>query len=183
MPILGEAKNISEIEGAGDGEDTHRGIHSIGTGKCRCYNCDAPNFMLDHIANCPAIGITCKACRKVGRFERTSRGVKRGTNQWRGRGRVGLIRDENKHPRSTHSVDNGKIQREQIAWANQQQECGEQISTSSGFNDYMVMSIKKKNAVELKITSARVQVEVSGKKMWLWVDSGSPVTIFSMTDL
>ena len=37
--------------------------------------------------------------------------------------------------------------------------------------------------MELKISGAKVQVEVSGKKMWLWVDSGSPVTIFSMTEL
>ena len=46
------------------------------------------------------------------------------------------------------------------------------------------MSIKrKKNETELKIPGARVQVEVSGKKMWLWIDSGSPMTIFSITDL
>ena len=37
--------------------------------------------------------------------------------------------------------------------------------------------------MELKIPGARVQVEVSGMKMWLYVDSGSPVTILSMTDL
>ena len=48
----------------------------------------------------------------------------------------------------------------------------------------MVMSNKKKrNVTELKIPGARVQVEVSGKKMWFWIDSGFPVTIFSMTDL
>ena len=55
---------------------------------------------------------------------------------------------------------------------------------TSGLDDYMVMSVKrKKNETELKILGARVQVEVSGKKMWLWIDSGSPVTIFSITDL
>ena len=54
---------------------------------------------------------------------------------------------------------------------------------TSGSDDYMVMSIKKKNVMELKIPGTRVQVDVSGKNMWLWVDSGSPVTIFSMTDL
>ena len=54
----------------------------------------------------------------------------------------------------------------------------------SASDDYMVMSIKrKKNETELKIPGTRVQVEVSGKKMWLWIDSGSPVTVFSMTDL
>ena len=31
---------------------------------------------------------------KLGHFERTCRGIRRGTNQWRGRGRVGLVRDE-----------------------------------------------------------------------------------------
>ena len=64
-----------------------------------------------------------------------------------------------------------------------QQGSGENESITSGSDDYMVMSIKKKNITELKIPGARVQVEVSGKKMWLWVNSGSPVTIFSMTDL
>ena len=45
------------------------------------------------------------------------------------------------------------------------------------------MAIKKKNVTELKVPGVRLQVEVSGKKMWLWVDIGSPVTVFSMTDL
>ena len=46
----------------------------------------------------------------------------------------------------------------------------------------MVMSIKKMNVMEPNIPSAIVQVQVSGKQMWLCVDSGSPVTIFRMTD-
>ena len=29
----------------------------------------------------------------------------------------------------------------------------------------------------------KLKEDVSGKKMWLWIDSGSPVTIFSITDL
>ena len=70
-----------------------------------------------------------------------------------------------------------------VAWVNQQGS-GENESMTSGSDDYMVMCIKrKKNETELKIPGARIQVEVSGKKMWLWIDSGSPVTIFSMTDL
>ena len=100
-----------------------------------------------------------------------------------GRRRLGLVRDENEHHRSTHSVDNNKILEEQVAWVNQQQECGEEIFTFSGSDDCMVKSTNKKNAVKLKSASARIQVEVSGKKMWLWVDIGSPVTILSMTDL
>ena len=90
------------------------------------------------------------------------------------------MRDENEHHQSMHSVDN--VSEDQEALVNQQ-ESGENEIMTSGSDDYMVMSIKKKNVTELKITGARVQVEVTGKKTWLWVDSGSPVTIFSMMDL
>ena len=62
-----------------------QGPSSGGSGNnSRCYNCDAPNFTLDHIASCPVKGATCNSCRKLGHFERTCRGVRRGTNQWRG---------------------------------------------------------------------------------------------------
>ena len=75
------------------------------------------------------------------------------------------MRDENEHHQSTQFGDNAS--EDQVAWLNQQG-CGENESMSSGSDDYMVMSIKKKNVMELKIPGARVQVEVSGKKMWLW---------------
>ena len=76
-----------------------------GNGNRRCYNCDAPNFTLDHIANCPAKRVTCNACRKVGHFERTCRGIKRGNNHWRARGGFGSVRDLNEHHQRTHKVD------------------------------------------------------------------------------
>ena len=90
------------------------------------------------------------------------------------------MKDENEHHQSMHSVDN--VAEDQVAWVNQQQS-GENESMTSGSDNYIVTSIKKKNVTELKIPGARVQVEVLGRKMWLWVDSGSPVTIFSITDL
>ena len=148
----------------------------------RCCNCDAPKFTLDHIASCPAKGATCNSCRKLGHFERTCRGIRRGTNQWRGQGRVRLVGDENEHHQSIQSVND--VTEDPVALVNQQGS-GENEYMKSGSDDYyMMMSIKrKKNVTELKIPGARVQVEVSGKKMWLWIDSGSPMTMFSMTDL
>ena len=92
-----------------------------------------------------------------------------------------MVKDENEHYQSTHSVDIAPSE-DQVAWVNQQG-YGENGSASSESDDYMVMSIKMKNVLEVKIPGARVQVEVSGRKMWRWKDSGSPVTIFSMTDL
>ena len=83
-------------------------------------------------------------------------GVIRGTNQWRGRGQVGLVRDEYEHHQSMHSVDN--VSEDQVAWVNQQGN-GENESMTSGSDDYMVMSIKKKNVMELKIPGARVDLQ------------------------
>ena len=142
-----------------------QGSSSGGSGNNRrCYNCDAPNFTLDHIAKCPAKGATCNSCRKLGYFERTCRGIRRGTNQWRGRGRVGLVRDENEHHQSTQNVND--LAEDPVSWVSQQGS-GENESMTSGLDNYMVMSINmKKNETELKIPGARVQVEVSGKKMW-----------------
>ena len=172
--------NIRRGQGYFRGGYTQGSSSGGGGNNRRCYNCDAPKFTLDHFASCPAKGATCNACRKLGHFERTCRGVRRGTNQWRRRGRVVLVRDENEHHQSMYKVDN--VAEDQVACVNQQGS-GKNESTTSGPDDYMVMSIKKKNVTELKIPGARVQVEVSGRKMWLWVDSGSPVTIFSITDL
>ena len=92
-----------------------------------------------------------------------------------------MFREENEHHQSTHNVN--ELNEDPVSWVNQQG-CEENESMTSGSDDYMVLSIKrKKNETELKIPGARVQVEVSGKKMWLWIDSGSPVTIFSINDL
>ena len=107
--------------------------------------------------------------------------LERDTNQWRGRGRVGLLREENEQHQKTQNVS--ELNEDPVSRVNHQG-CGENESVTSGSDDYMVMSIKrKKNQTELKIPGARVQVEMSGKKMWLWIDSGSPVTIFSINDL
>ena len=81
------------------------------------------------------------------------------------------MRDENEHHQSMQSLND--VAEDPVAWVNQQGS-RENESMTSGSDDYMVMSIKrKKNVTELKIPGARVQVEVSGKKMWLWIDIGS----------
>ena len=91
------------------------------------------------------------------------------------------MRDEHEHHQSMQSVSD--VAEDPVAWLNHQGS-GEKESMTSGSDGYMVMSTKRqKNVTELKIPGARVQVEESGIKMRLWIDSGSPVTIFSLTDL
>ena len=46
------------------------------------------------------------------------------------------------------------------------------------------MAIKRnRKAVDFKIPNAKVLAKVCGKSMWLWVDNGLPVTIFSLQEL
>ena len=79
------------------------------------------NFVADQIANCPVKGTTCDACRKKGILKGP---VEEGTNQWRGRGRVGLVLDANEHCRSAHSAESSSMHEEQFGWINQQQAGG-----------------------------------------------------------
>ena len=37
----------------------------------RCYNCDQQNFTREYLDRCPAKGVTCNFCNKIGHFERT----------------------------------------------------------------------------------------------------------------
>ena len=57
---------------------------------------------------------------------------------------------------STHSIGSNSMQEEQLGWVNHHQEVDEEISTTSGSDEYIVKSIMKKNAVGLKIPNARI---------------------------
>ena len=60
-----------------------------------------------------------------------------------------MVRDENEHHQSTQNVND--LNEDPVSWVNQQGS-GKNESMTSGLDDYMGMSIKrKKNETELKI--------------------------------
>ena len=54
-------------------------------------------------------------------------------------------------------------------------------SDSSG--DYVVMAIKSRRETELKVAGARLPIKVNGKQTNVWIDSGSPISIFTIGEL
>ena len=47
----------------------------------------------------------------------------------------------------------------------------------------MVMAIKHKRFTELKVDGAQLPIRINGKSTRVWIDSGSPISIFTIGDL
>ena len=54
-------------------------------------------------------------------------------------------------------------------------------SDSSG--DYLVMSIRSKNRTELEVAGAKLPIAINGKTTSVWIDSRSPISIFTIGEL
>ena len=54
-------------------------------------------------------------------------------------------------------------------------------SDSSG--DYLVMSIKPGNMTKFRVEGAKLPIAINGKKTSVWIDSGSPISIFTIGEL
>ena len=147
----------------------------------RCYNCDQPNFTREHLGKYPAKGVTCNFRRKIGHFERTCRG-KRG-NQ-RGRGVVGMIRgtDDNTNP-GNFEGDAASQHASSIGWVNSSKPVVHSSDSSSSDGDYMVMAVRHKKFTELKVAGAQLPIRLNGKASRVWIDSGSPISIFTIGEL
>ena len=56
-------------------------------------------------------------------------------------------------------------------------------SWDSSSLDYMVMAIKHKRFTELKVAGAQLPIRKIGKSTRVWIDSGSPISIFTIGEL
>ena len=73
-----------------------------------------------------------------------------------------MVREENEHHQSTQNVND--LNEDPVSWVNQQG-CGENESMTSGSDNYMVMSIKrKKNETELKIPRPAFKLRCQGRR-------------------
>ena len=174
----GYRNNRTRGRGSYQGRGSNRGGNSSQNN--RCYNCDQQNFTKKHLDRCPAKGVKCNFCHKIGHFERTCRG-KHG-NQ-RGRGVVGMIRENVDDDHLENSADEEASQHaSSIGWVNKNPVVHSWDSSSSDGN-YMVMATKHKRVTELKVAGAQLPNKVKGKFIRVWIDSGSPISIFTIGEL
>ena len=101
----------------------------------------------------------------VGYFEGTCRRVRRRTKPWRGGGHVGLVRDENDHHRSLRSIGSRIMHEEQIKCVNQHQEGNEKITTSSGSDEYIMITIMRKERSGFEDPERQIPSVTFGKKV------------------
>ena len=174
----GYRNNRARGRGFYQGRGSNRGINFSNNN--RCYNCDQQNFTREHLERCPAKGVTCNFCHKIGHFERTCRG-KHG-NQ-RGQGAVGMIRENVDGSHLENSANEEASQHaSSIGWVNKNPVVHSWDSSSSD-GDYMLMAIKHKRVTELKVAGAQLPIKVNGKPTRVWIDSGSPISIFTIGEL
>ena len=135
---------------------------------------------MERIRVCPAKNATCNAYRLLGHFENTCRRIRHGTNHWRGRGR-GISAGRPRTHRSSQSMG-GSTQEQSLGFVEQEKEAEYDLSFGSS-SEHLAMAIKRdRKEVEIKNPNARVMATVCGKEIWLWVDSGSMVTIFCLQE-
>ena len=174
----GYRNNRARSRGSYQGRGSNRGGNLLQNNKC--YNCDQPNFSRELLDRCPAKGVTCNFCHAIVYFERTCRG-KRG-NQ-RGRGAVGMIRE---NADDTHLESSAGEEASQhasyIGWVNKYPVVHSWDSSSSD-GEYMVMAKKHKRFTELKVAGAQLLVRINGKSARVWIDSGSPISLFTIGEL
>ena len=51
---------------------------------------------------------------------------------------------------------------------------------SDSSRDYLVMAIKSRRETEIKAAGARLPIKVNGKQTNVWIDSESPISLFTI---
>ena len=49
--------------------------------------------------------------------------------------------------------------------------------------EVVVMAIKSRKENELKVAGAKLPIRINGKQTSVWIDSGSPISIFTVGEL
>ena len=174
--IRGEYCRPFQRGGRGFGRGGTRGR---GRADRKCYNCDQSGFIPDHIPKCPARNATCNCRRKTGNYERTC-GGRRSAN----RGRVGMI--------NVDGTDGGLVQDypeesasnygSSVGWVTDSKAPAHGRDSDSS-TEYVVMSIRRKEEEELRVAGAKLALKINGKATQAWIDSGSPISIFTIGEL
>ena len=146
----------------------------------KCYNYDKHNFTRDHLNECAAKGATCNFCKKVGHFEHTCR-AKRNN---RGRQSVGIIQGQDDQYHYEQEDIDETVRESSVGWVNTPAPPKQHHSwDSDSLGDYLVMSIRSKNRTALKAAGAKLPIAINGRKTSVWIDSGSPRSIFTIGEL
>ena len=142
-------------------------------------------FTPEHMSKCPAKNVTCNHCRKVGHYERTCRSK---STLSRGRGGVHMIQEQDgDFLEYTENAEDGPLERgSSVGWVDHgwpkvPAQLPSWDADSSGA--YVVMAIRSKKSTELKVTGSQLSVKINQKATRVWMDSGLPISIFTVGEL
>ena len=70
-----------------------------------------------------------------------------------------------------------------IGWVKRNKPLVHMLDSSSLDGDYMVIALRHKRFTELKVAGAQLPIRTNGKASRVWIDSGSPISIFTIGEL
>ena len=70
-----------------------------------------------------------------------------------------------------------------IGWVKRNKPLVHMLDSSSLDGDYMVIALRHKRFTELKVAGAQLPIRTNGKAGRVWIDSGSPISIFTIGEL
>ena len=102
----------------------------------------------------------------------------------RGLGAVGMNRenDDNTNPGDLED-DVTSQHASSIGWLNPSKPVVHSWDSSSSDGDYIALAVRLKKFTELKIAGAQLPIRINGRASRVWIDSGSPVSIFTIGEL
>ena len=118
---------------------------------------------------------------KIEHFERTCRAKKNS----RGNSSVGVIQEQANQFESEETGDEESQHENSVGWVNPvaEKRVRSWDSHSSGEDDYTVMAVRSKTHTELRVAEAKLPIMINGQKTSVWLDSVSPVSIFTVYEL
>ena len=115
-------------------------------------------------------------CRKTGHYERTCRG-----RRVVGMGRVGLIHKDGTKGELTQNDPEANYE-SSVGWVTDSNAVAHGWDSDSSA-DYVIMSVRRKQEEELKVSGAKLALKINDYSTQAWIDSGSPVSIFTLGEL
>ena len=151
----------------------------MNAGDRKLYICDKPGFKRQHITNVQPKTLPATFVRESGILSGRA-GPRKTIGEINGRNDSRTVTSSSN--RKNWRMTNRNTETQWDGWINPKKNVSDRgILTSRG--DYMVMAVRAKKNAEFCVAGAKHPIKINGQKTSVWIDSGLPITNFTIGEL